>query len=574
LPGIDSAQGFFLLLLIPLLFILQRWRYQTRNIILTTYPLLVRIHSDIIKKPPVFFRLRRKYRQVLITVFILLMALIYNGAYFQYRQPVPGGYLLVIDNTFTLGPGSAEKNFRSLVERAIEQTVGLLAHGDTLTVIVTGPDPRIAAVLSEGSEQTVPSLTPSESVPDVEELIEFIESLAVDMSLKEIFVISPRSDQWRTEISVVPEPNIYNIPQDLEILQGNAGIVAFDLRPSLEKPDSFDLYFRVNTFGLEPPPEKVVMKTGDGTSRIITLNWNGTDMAEYISRDLDLPPGNVTLSLDIKDALSADNRIVAQVEVPDQIHFRLYGEQHPLLEKAISSYPGFQRQGKKTVFEKIPVVNLYFGSPPTDKLTGPSLIIMPDEDFLDIQYLRYWENPGNTLFHPTHPMTRNLAFRNFQLEQIFEFLLPSDFMILGRSGHVPFMFAGERDGHRMVVWSFNPFDGGIFLEPSFIILLQESIKWVGGGTEVFWSTLAGCGNGSDALGQRRIVDSGSINILCPKITEAGANINIPDLSRLKLSQDRERHVRRRDLSPFLLAVSCLILLYLAVVNAYASGVSE
>ncbi len=570
--GLDSYQGFLLLLLIPLVFILQRRRSRLQAVILTTFPLLEKVESDIAKPPPVIFRLRKKYRQALVALVVFITALAYNGAHLRIPRSTPGEYLLVIDNLHTLTPRAHGSSLHELIEQVSRKAAGLMGAGDRIAVMVTGPKPRIVTVLSHGSTPILPPIAAADRFTAVPDVIDFIGHTFPNGYLEGIVVISPRADQWREASSTLPEGQRISIPPDREVRFGNAGIVALDARPSPRKIDTFDLYFRATSHGLDTPPTEAILKKDSEIIDRVELNWNGSETIEYIYTDAVLPPGLVTVSLNVEDAFPLDNRVNLRIGAPSRTRWRWRGESNPILEKALQTLSN--QSGSATGFDNGPAVDLFLGTPPKEELSGPSVIIMPERGFLDFQYRRSWENPGDPAFHPAHSITRNVAFQNFRPGQVLEFSLPSHFRILGRAGRIPLIFAGETDGHRLVVWTFNPLNNGIFLEPSFLILLEESLLWAAGEESVSWTRPGEIGNpivtGSDGKTPGTIQP----NVLSQAVTEAGSAVHFPDISRLQLQEDRDLVTQRVELSPLLLTISCVFLLYLAVVNAYEPGVLE
>ncbi len=219
---------------------------------------------------------------------------------------------------------------------------------------------------------------------------------------------------------------------------------------------------------------------------------------------------------------------------------RVTGTLHPVMETALRTVPGVAL----TWGEGPAAVEVIAGTPSSPSPRLPTLVVRPGADFFGFRFLRLWDYPGETSFDPTHPLTRSLSFRNFRPPRVVEFALPEGFTPAAQSEGAPLIAAGEREGKRVAVWTFDPVGGGIFLDPSFPILLRDTLSWLAGEEE------------------------GRPGLFPPPATRGAAEVSLPDTSALGWGEAVTRESRRTELAPFLLAAALLLLLYRAAVHLY------
>ncbi|UCF30324.1 MAG: hypothetical protein JSV26_09690 [bacterium] len=569
--GFDTHQGFLLLLLFPFLWLYRFRVTRIKPVSLSFLPVIETALRRYGRRPPRLFRLSRKLRIILNGAALLLLVLAFNGTHVVTGGRSDGEWLVVFDNPYTQ---NATYQARTLQDRSREGLGNLLEKipsRDSITLMTSAPEPELFPHVSRRDlRRMITRVRPSATAPSVASLLEVIEEIVRDRPLKGIIPISPRDHEWRTAAAAEDMIDIIHFSPVKDILTGNAGITSFDLSPSPGSEGKFDLFFRIGSAGIpvQRLTASLITSTADPISFSIDLDDRG--LARYHERDLDLTEGPVTLRLEIEDTLPDDNSVSAFVQEQRTISVGLRGEIHPFILDAVRSHDGFRIIDGPSSSTR-PSVDIYLGSSPEGSLERPSLVIRPTEDFLGFRFDRYRERPAGAVFQRTHPATRNVRFQNFRPSRVIGFLSPPDYRVLARSGDVPLIIAGRHSRKRMMVWTFDPLGGGIFLDPSFIILLRDSLEWLSGTTPVVWGSKAECGEYLPSATDDGHGEPWTQNLLCAGITGEAGYITVPDLSLMHLPDGGADRPERVDLASWLLLAAILTLVYLSLAEAYDSG---
>jgi hypothetical protein len=128
---------------------------------------------------------------------------------------------------------------------------------------------------------------------------------------------------------------------------------------------------------------------------------------------------------------------------------------------------------------------------------------------------------------------------------------------------IPLIAAGEIDQGRVVFWGFDPEDNGLYLDPSFPILVHESVRWL---TEDR-SEASYSGQGCSDVYRAATGERERVNILCQELTVESGKITLPILPRLEPSNLPGKIPVRTELAPYCIVLAMIILIILAVNSA-------
>lgn len=551
MPAFDTLQGFLLLLLLPALWLFRRKRSQLRTAAISVLPIMRDLFERHAAQPPRIFRLKRKQRAVLYSAALLCTIFAFNGFHLKTEKRVPGKWILVLDNPFVLNLSVEGRPLTGLISDGARRLLSRIPSGDSIALLITSPEPTFLTGLNRREARAkVKDLEPSVHASSVESLADLVVAASTNPGVSGAVVLSPRAHSWRRILRERQAPDRVLVPPDRELLTGNTGIVAFDVRPSEKEEGRYDLFVRTSSHHVDSPVVYAELSASGNPWNTLAIRVDDEGYGRHLSRNVAFSPGEVTLSLDLEDHFTHDNRVRAYIPENRKIQLRLIDEPHPFLREAILSYDGYII-GDEKVGPNVPKVDIFIGSAPGERVERPSLIIRPKDDFLDFRFNRFLERPAATRFHPTHPATRNAAFKNFRPTRTIDFHIPPGFEILARAEESPLVIAGNHSGHRVMVWTFDPVGAGIFLEPSFIILLRDSLNWLTEST------------GSGGWGQDR-------NLLDPLITEQAGSIALPDPETIDLASNGQIVPGRILLAPWLLMAAFGLLAYLMLVEAYLS----
>jgi len=552
MPAFDTQQGFLLLLLLPALWLIRRKQSRLRTLPVSILPILKDLFDRRTSQPPKIFRLKRKQRALLYSVALVCAIFAFNGFHLKMDRKVPDKWILVLDNPFVLNLRVEDKTLTRWISDGAQRLLKKIPSQDSVALMVTSPKPTFLTHLSRrGTIGKVTKLEPSLSALPVRSLAKLVVGAASDPEVNGAVVLSPRAASWREVLAESQGSDVVLVPADRESATGNAGIVAFDIRPSREEEGRYDLFLRTLSHRIDSPVLSAVLTAPSNQAEIIGIEVDDKGLGRYFSRNIELSPGEVSISLNVEDHFPDDNTVRAFVPENRKIQLRLINEPHPFLKEAILSYDGYTI-ADETLRSDLPAVDIFIGSAPGERVERPTLIIRPQDDFLNFQFSRFIERPTEARFHPTHPATRNASFRNFRPTRTIDFHQPPGFETLARAERTPLIMAGEHGGHRVMVWTFDPLGAGIFLEPSFIILLRDSLGWLSESIE---------GERSERF----------LNILDPLITKQAGSVSLPDIDGIDLPSKGDTVPGRFPLAPWFLILAFGILAYLTVVETYLSG---
>ncbi len=558
--GLDLLHGFLLTLIPPLLLWYQRRRRTVRFLPLSIFPIIERIESGDSPPKSRIPAMSRKIRFLLLLLVFVFLSLAYNGLHYVAREDKPGEWLIVFDNPFSASAGSGNRtSYEAGIEEVLDFTKGLNPR-DTYSLLRTAPGPYLVPALGRKDlSRELSTMPPSYPWPTADQVGDLVAGLLSSTLLKGAIVVSPREVALKTLLDErnVSKPVITS--REPAPLEGNAGIVAFNLKPSVQ--GRFDLFFLVESKAMGTRELEALLRTVDGTFLRIPVKLNEEGTGRVTLQNLEMPPGELLLELQVNDLLEEDNTIRFRVAAPRKTIPVEFGEKtRPFIRKALLADRRVHPIPSVGSTRSRPLVRVLDRELPRSGDKMPALVIFPTGDFQGFIFSRIWTMPLPSRFNPLNPITAQLSFRDFRPAKISEYAPPEGFLTLGEAEGVPLIFAGEREGQRLVVWTFDPGDNGLYLDPSLPILALESIQWLAGDPFATWDEGYGC----SMEGRGTETGSEPSNILCREITLESGSISIPGLPRAKVKDTLAKIDVRTDLARPCLILALMALLFLAV----------
>ncbi|MDF1525477.1 MAG: hypothetical protein RRA15_09215 [bacterium] len=568
--GMDSLYGFGILLLIPLLLWFQRSRWKKKKIILSISPIIEPIQNITSAPSSRVARLSKRWRYFLLAMAFLLLSLAFNRLHLRNMKDVPGEWLVVMDNPFTAN-ATVEKEslFRIGLEELGQLTKNINSH-DTYSLFITSPGYELQPGLNRRSLlSALEGRTPAYPFPSSTEAVELTKALLNSTPFKGTIVISPRDHQWRKDLKDDDSTRPLIFSEETPPLYGNTGIVAFDLSPS--GAETFDLFFRTISRGHETSELIVQLHLANGSILDLPVSLDKKGDGRVVAKGLVIPPGEVSLELDVDDLLQQDDSLTATIAPGTANYLVDLGKQtRPFIKKALLSEKRIRAVDSGIDTSTGPFIKILDGELPEQGDAGPYLIIFPTGDFSGFSFKKILTAPLIASFDPLHSITRQLRFRDFRPSKVTEFQIPESFEVIGDAEGTPLIAVGEIDGSRVVVWSFDPEDNGIYLDPSFPILALESVKWLANDQRITWDRGLGCA-GETRRGKASPGPQGEkLNILCAEVTLGASVVTVPKLPGLSLSDPLHKIEVRTDLTRPCLVLALIILLLLAADSAIGS----
>jgi hypothetical protein len=557
--GLDSLYGFILLLLIPLLYWQHHLRSGIREVPVSIFPLLKQQRA--MEEIPLKRRLRLSgnQRYFLLSIAILCLTLSINGVHLNQTRGRPAYWFFILDNVPSSGGRTDEGTILSQLRTRMISTLNSQEDDDRYTLMVTSPRPRLFGNLDKKQLlHEIGSVKPGTHSTSVIKLRTLAGFVASEKDFEKIVIISPRSGVWR-DAPEWPGKELHVPPDDL-VLTGNAGFTATEALPV--GGGFYDLYFSLSSARIDHEYVDVLLRQKEGPEKKIRVDLAPDGNGDVYISEIGFGSGSMILELDIQDNLAADN--ILRLHAPDDqddVAVELLGTHRPVIRAAISSFGGFRLVEAGQRSEK-GSVKVYDSTVPEGTINSPTLVISPVSSFEGFKLKRIWTAPLRATFHPVHPAIRNGAmYRSFRPAKIVELKVPGNFQILAEAEGVPLIIAGERNGHRVVVWGFDPQDNGLYLDPAFPVMLRDTISWLGGQTQItidfpaclstrIFSTED---NPSDA------VDAGSD---CSALVRESSLISLPDVSGIATMGSVPDRSIRKDLERFFLLLAMAIMIVL------------
>jgi hypothetical protein len=220
------------------------------------------------------------------------------------------------------------------------------------------------------------------------------------------------------------------------------------------------------------------------------------------------------------------------------------GARAAVLEAAVAAHKGF-----RVVPEPEAQVAVHLGDAPP-RLVRPTLLVFPVRDQQGLRVKDIKDVSAEPRWHPDHAVTRALRDGSFRPPKVLALEADGGYASLAAVDGAAFLLAGERDGHRLLVWAFDPLEGGMFARPEFVMLLRESLDWLGGRSEI-----------PPAPAPDELTTADAAEVTLPN----------PDPDFFRRSATGGRSV---DLVPWLVATILLLGLFLAASDSFAYGEEE
>lgn len=534
-----NPAGLLLLVLLPLLLLFRRRKAQPRRLVLASFFLLEALRRRAPRTTLRLLLLTRAQRLAVVAAILACLSLSLAETSLVLRRPPPERWLLVVDNT----PAAAARVGGVAVADAVRDFLltipGVLTPGDLVTVVTTSPGPAVRVFsTAEALRQNLASIAPADRSAPLETALALVDDLAPRH--QRALLLSPRAGAWRKLIGQRRSAATLAIPDDGAVARGNRGIVLARVRVSAAEEGKYDLFAVVRS-SLERDGTLPVSLTSRSEPVAVALRGGeGRLFLESVA----LAPGNLEIRLPGTDVYAGDDLLRFTVPADANLAVSVQGSRAAVLEAAVAAHKGF-----RVVPDPEAQVAVHLGDAPP-RLVRPTLLVFPVRDQQGLRVKDLKPVSGEPRWHPDHAVTRALRDGSFQPSKVLALEGGSGYASLAEVDGAAFLLAGERDGHRLLVWAFDPLEGGMFARPEFVMLLRESLDWLGGRSEI-----------PPAPAPDELATADAAEVTLPK----------PDPAYFRRATTGERSI---DLVPWLIAAILLLGLLLAASDALAAGEEE
>lgn len=435
-------------------------------------------------------RLRRNLLLLLQLLILALLVMALARPYFTVQARVQGNVVLLLDASASMQATDVAPSRFAAAQVAALDLVDRLAPDDTVTVIAVERTPRVLASTSTDRisvRQTLTAARPSAGPADWDAALILAAANAATRPNTTVVVISDGAlnqgqDEAATSLAALPVPT-----QFIPIGQAahNQGIVALSVRDGQAGPE---LFVRVANAEAGPSRRLIEVYVDDQLFDARQLELPAQDSVGLALNGLPLQTHHIRASLSGNDDLALDD-VAWVVRSSAPARLLLVSAGNLFLERALALLPNVTVQ-RATPDQELP--NARFDLVIFDRVT-PAEATLDNPDGLPEANLLFIAPPNSTsLFDVTgvvdrpqvtqierqHPLLTYVELNNLHLGQAQAVTPPPWGQTLIAAPDTPLLIAGQAQGRRVAVLTFDLHQSDLPLQIDFPILMLNLIHWL------------------------------------------------------------------------------------------------
>ncbi|MCZ6817055.1 MAG: VWA domain-containing protein [Planctomycetota bacterium] len=297
----------------------------------------------------------------------------------------------------------------------------------------------------------------------------------------------------------------------------NVGIVAFDVRPNLERPGELSVFAQIENFGPDPIKTDVSIRLDgrllEGSGAIKELSLGGARPADegpdpsrptglssaenVIFKLIHDSAGIVEVRIHRKDALAADNVARAPIDAPRRLRVLVVTKRSRvkwILQRALSALTVDDVEWMSPdEYENAPDEKIssegrsnfdlvIFDAHSTDRLAPGNYLFfgaVPKVDGFGMGEMIEDQRMVNWL--DDHPLIRPAELHNVMIFKWRRMTLPNHAEILVEGEDSAIIVFASDPGHRYLMTAFDLLESDIALKVPFMIIFQNAVRYMAGG---------------------------------------------------------------------------------------------
>jgi Ca-activated chloride channel homolog len=437
------------------------------------------VRSEQMARP--FDRFRRNLLLLLQLLILALVVLAFARPALDVGLSTARNVVLVVDTSASMAATDVRPTrLGGAVDEALA-TVSRLGPADEATLVVAGPDTRVAVPFTRERprlREALSALAPTSAEGSLREGMELALSLARARPGVEIHVFSDGGHGTLADLPAGETPVRY---QRIGREAGNAGILALDLRAAPGQELDRQAFVTVQRFGGRAAAATVQVFLGDELVglRNVTLGDRPTSLV------FDIPSGAsgvVRVRLDAEDDhLDLDDEATAVLTPVRKRRVVLVGGDR-LTRKVLDADPRVELQtvrGRALTPEQVARADALFLSEPvtTDVVGVPTAYLHPEAGG-PARLGPPSDRPDVLGWRRTHPLMRFIAWEGVRVGEARTVGDAGGLSGLVDSTSGPLVLAGERQGARVVQLAFDPLKTDLPLRVAWPVLLLNTVGWL------------------------------------------------------------------------------------------------
>ncbi|NJK79549.1 MAG: VWA domain-containing protein [Chloroflexaceae bacterium] len=430
-------------------------------------------------------RLRPNWLLFLQLLIMLLLVLALARPFF-FTQGIAGRNLvIIIDRSASMGAIDEDTSRLAAAKQQAIQLVDQLPDGGRATIIATGGRMEVPASATADLREL------RDAINSIELSIGGSSNLAQALTLASALV----SRDEQSEVAIISEGNV-TIPADLEVpapvsyfpigqRTDNVAISALVLQPGLTGQT---LFVQATNYAPEAPAVRRLDVYLDGE----LFNAYNLTLQPGVEESIvaDVPPDVeiVEARLSGDDGLPLDDRAWAVSRLGEATNVRVIGPGNRFLATGLALLPGVSVTTvptTTTTFEEtaaqIPVTILDGVVPPTLP-PGNLFFIAPPRSTEFFSVTGLLEFPSVRPAAGEDPLLRNVSLSEVSILEAVRIVPGTWAQVVVDSDGAPLLVAGERDGRRIVVLTFDLLKSDLPLQVAFPLLLSNIINYLAPGS--------------------------------------------------------------------------------------------
>jgi len=423
---------------------------------------------------------------------LLLMLLAFAAVAFALAQPEPVAderrdLLLVIDRSASMGAVQGGESRLDAAKRAAREIVVALQGSQRAAIASAGRELGFHSHFSRSPRElldAIDSIQPSE-FPFEPSLLDALAEEGGWTGGRRVLLLSDGAFPGAGELAVGVE--LYRIGGPA----GNAGIVAADLR---RLPDGrLGFYFRIASSFDETVSADLALRheeTGERIYRLLPLEISpGENPAEVFALE-DAPSGRWVATLDLEDALEADNRAYLTLPEPRPVRVRVVGEDRFFFDASVLAFQrgtGLLELADGNGEAEVEIAKGAATGAGEDGADGAATLVL----FAPEGESPWWGEAGDPVevvaprvLIDGHPVIRHLDAGSMVFGGARRVEPPEGALVLVESEQgLPLIYRASREGRRAVVVNLDPLSADFVLSAWFPVLVQGAALHLAGREE-------------------------------------------------------------------------------------------
>jgi len=405
---------------------------------------------------------------------LLLMLLVLFFIIFSISEPSFSGdnkkdYLIIVDNSASMATKGehgmrlelAKEKARSLISAmSLSTKVSVLTLSNGLRSLQTRTSNR------KSLNESIDSIETSLYGRNQSLLEHFIQNKDISKNFR-VFMITDKGFDPFEGAEIVEMIKVGGHAE-------NIGITDFDIRYSMTKSGSIDLFFRLVSTYTETKEVSLIFSHGDEEQILKVIPCTvkpGINKPEIFSSENNLP-GKYTLRCEIEDALEMDNNAFAILPEIVPIKTSIIGEDRFYLEKCVTAFKGYESIMALVDRE----ADLTLSNGIVSNENKANIVFNPIAKSSVAEVIGEINQIGLiSVVNKEHPLSKIIDWENVVFKGVRKIKLPpSAFVLVSTESGDPLVYLVKTKSTSTLVVNMNPKESNFFLNPYFPMLVYAS----------------------------------------------------------------------------------------------------